>query len=301
MIYTLTLNPAIDYVLRLGNLNIGNINRSKNENIYFGGKGINVSLILSEFGVKSVATGFVAGFTGDALIKGISCENIKCDFVELNNGITRINVKIRHGEETDINAQGPMVDEIDIDRLFQKLDNMNKGDWLIFSGSVPSNLPQDIYVKIIEKIKTKGVIFLVDAQGELLLNTLKYNPFLIKPNVDELGEIFSVQITNTADALKYAKELQKMGAKNVLVSLGKDGAVLLNENGKEYVISACTGKAVDSVGAGDSMLAGFVAGYILNGDYNYALKLATASGSATAFTRGLAKREDIEKLMNELI
>lgn len=301
MIYTLTLNPAIDYVLSTENFEIGKINRSDFENIYFGGKGINVSLILSELGVKSVATGFVAGFTGEALIEGISSDNIKSDFVKLGNGITRINVKIRHGLETDINAGGPLVEDSDIYELFKKLDNLTKGDFLILSGSVPSNLPKDIYEKIIQRLKSKGVIFLIDATGELLVSTLKYNPFLIKPNQEELSEIFSVEINDTEDVLKYAKELQKMGAKNVLVSRGKDGAALLDENGKEYVISACKGKAIDSVGAGDSMLAGFVVGYVLNGDFGYALKLATASGSATAFSYGLAKRQDIEKLMGEKI
>lgn len=300
MIYTLTLNPAIDYILALDSLKVGKINRSVNENIYFGGKGINVSLILSELGVKSVATGFVAGFTGDALIKGISSDNIKCDFVNLEKGITRINVKIRHGEETDINTQGPIVDESDIYRLFKILDNTASGDLLILSGSVPSNLPQDIYEKIMQRLKLKGVGFIVDAQGELLLSTLKYNPFLIKPNLDELGEIFSVKIENNEDAIKYARELRKMGAKNVIVSLGKDGAVLLDEKDREYYISACKGDTVDSVGAGDSMLAGFIAGYLLNKDYNYALRLATAAGGATAFSQGLANREDIERLMEQL-
>lgn len=300
MIYTLTLNPAIDYILALDSLKVGKINRSVNENIYFGGKGINVSLILSELGVKSVATGFVAGFTGDALIKGISSDNIKCDFVKLEKGITRINVKIRHGEETDINTQGPIVDESDIYRLFKILDNTASGDLLILSGSVPSNLPQDIYEKIMQRLKLKGVGFIVDAQGELLLSTLKYNPFLIKPNLDELGEIFSVKIENNEDAIKYARELRKMGAKNVIVSLGKDGAVLLDEKDREYYISACKGDTVDSVGAGDSMLAGFIAGYLLNKDYNYALRLATAAGGATAFSQGLANREDIERLMEQL-
>lgn len=300
MIYTLTLNPAIDYVLSAENFEIGKINRSKSENIYFGGKGINVSLILSELGVKSVATGFVAGFTGDALAKGISSDNIKSDFVKLENGMTRINVKIRHGEETDINAQGPIVDDSGINELFRKLDNMKEGDLLIISGSVPSNLPQDIYEKIMQRLKLKGIGFIVDAAGELLKSTLKYNPFLIKPNADELGEIFSVEIKNTADAFEYAKKLRKMGAQNVLVSLGRDGAVLLDGQDREYYMPACKGNAVDSVGAGDSMLAGFIAGYILNKDYNYALRLATAAGSATAFRQGLAERQDIEKTMEQL-
>lgn len=300
MIYTLTLNPAIDYVVALDNLEIGKINRSENENIYFGGKGINVSLILSELGFESVATGFVAGFTGEALAKGISCDTIKSDFVKLKNGITRINVKIRHGGETDINSSGPMIDENDINELFEKLENISNEDWLILSGSVPSNLPQDIYEKIMQRLKPKGVRFVVDAQGGLLLSTLKYNPFLIKPNADELGEIFSVEIKNNEDAVRYAKELRKMGAQNVLVSLGKDGAVLSDEKDNIYYLSACKGDAVDTVGAGDSMLAGFIAGYLLNADYNYALRLATACGGATAFSQGLAKRENIESLMEQL-
>ena len=300
MIYTLTLNPAIDYVVALDNLEIGKINRSENENIYFGGKGINVSLILSELGFESVATGFVAGFTGEALAKGISCDTIKSDFVKLKNGITRINVKIRHGGETDINTSGPMIDENDINELFEKLENISNEDWLILSGSVPSNLPQDIYEKIMQRLKPKGVRFVVDAQGGLLLSTLKYNPFLIKPNADELGEIFSVEIKNNEDAVRYAKELRKMGAQNVLVSLGKDGAVLSDEKDNIYYLSACKGDAVDTVGAGDSMLAGFIAGYLLNGDYNYALRLATACGGATAFSQGLANRKDIENLMKQL-
>lgn len=300
MIYTLTLNPAIDYVVALDNLEIGKINRSENENIYFGGKGINVSLILSELGFESVATGFVAGFTGEALAKGISCDTIKSDFVKLKNGITRINVKIRHGGETDINSSGPMIDENDINMLFEKLENISNEDWLILSGSVPSNLPQDIYEKIMQRFKPKGVRFVVDAQGGLLLSTLKYNPFLIKPNADELGEIFSVEIKNNEDAVRYAKELRKMGAQNVLVSLGKDGAVLFDEKDNIYYLPACKGDAVDTVGAGDSMLAGFIAGYLLNGDYNYALRLATACGGATAFSQGLANRKDIENLMEQL-
>ena len=300
MIYTLTLNPAIDYVVALDNLEIGKINRSENENIYFGGKGINVSLILSELGFESVATGFVAGFTGEALAKGISCDTIKSDFVKLKNGITRINVKIRHGGETDINTSGPMIDENDINELFEKLENISNEDWLILSGSVPSNLPQDIYEKIMQRLKPKGVRFVVDAQGGLLLSTLKYNPFLIKPNADELGEIFSVEIKNNEDAVRYAKELRKMGAQNVLVSLGKDGAVLFDEKDNIYYLPACKGDAVDTVGAGDSMLAGFIAGYLLNGDYNYALRLATACGGATAFSQGLANRKDIENLMKQL-
>ena len=300
MVYTLTLNPAIDYVVALDNLEIGKINRSENENIYFGGKGINVSLILSELGFESVATGFVAGFTGEALAKGISCDTIKSDFVKLKNGITRINVKIRHGGETDINTSGPMIDENDINELFEKLENISNEDWLILSGSVPSNLPQDIYEKIMQRLKPKGVRFVVDAQGGLLLSTLKYNPFLIKPNADELGEIFSVEIENNEDAVRYAKELRKMGAQNVLVSLGKDGAVLSDEKDNIYYLPVCKGDAVDTVGAGDSMLAGFIAGYLLNGDYNYALRLATACGGATAFSQGLANRKDIENLMEQL-
>ncbi len=301
MIYTLTLNPAIDYVINPVDLKIGEINRSKNENIYFGGKGINVSLVLEELDIKSVVMGFIAGFTGKALQEGIESKFIKSDFVNLSEGITRINVKIRHGNETDINMNGPKVTEKDIAKLYEKLDSLQNGDILVMSGSVPSNLPHNIYETIMSRLSSKGVQFIVDAEKDLLLNSLKYNPFLIKPNNIELGEIFSVKIGTNEAALKYAKELQEMGAQNVLISLGDKGAVLIDKNGKNYFASAFEGDASNTVGAGDSMLAGFIAGYILKEDFEYALMLGTASGGATAFSEGLAKKHQIEDLLKKRI
>ncbi len=298
MIYTLTLNPAIDYVVFTDELDIGEINRSSKEDICLGGKGINVSVMLDRLGIKSVATGFTAGFTGQALEKGITNDNITSDFVRLENGITRINIKIRHGKETDINTSGPLVEKADIERLYNKLDALKNDDFLVLTGSVPNTLPQDIYESIMQRLKEKGVIFIVDAEKELLLNTLKHKPFLIKPNIDELGEIFGVKIKNTEQATEYALKLQEMGAQNVLVSMGEKGALLLNENGKVHFREAYTGKAINTVGAGDSMLAGFIAGYILKKDFDYALRLGTASGSATAFNLGLATKQQIYELLN---
>ncbi len=293
MIYTLTLNPAVDYTVFIKTLECGSILRSDSEAVTFGGKGINVSLVLKELGVSSTATGFVGGFTGDAIAKGIACEYIKSDFVELESGISRINVKIRAGEETDINGSGPEIFEADIERLFQKLECLKNGDILVLAGSVPTSLPNDIYEKIMGSLANKSISFVVDAQKELLLNTLKYKPFLIKPNHQELGELFGVEINTPQTALEYAKRLQRAGAVNVLVSMGSQGAVLLDEKGREHYEKAVNGVAVNTVGAGDSMVAGFLAGYLKSGDYSYALRLGNASGAATAFSEGLATKEEI--------
>ncbi|MBQ6848330.1 MAG: 1-phosphofructokinase [Clostridia bacterium] len=297
MIYTLTLNPAIDYVVFLDKFNIGEINRSQTEKLFFAGKGINVSFVLNELGVKSVATGFIAGFTGEALEKAVENENIKSGFVRLKNGNTRINLKLRHGNETDINTNGPYVENSDIQRLYKKLDTLNSGDFLVLSGSVPKTLPNNIYEIIMERLEGRGVRFIVDAEKELLLNTLKYKPFLVKPNTYELGEMFGVKISVDEQVSEYAEKLKEMGAQNVLVSMGEKGALLFDEVGKQHFVAAHTGKAINTVGAGDSMLAGFLAGYILKNNFDYALKLGSASGSATAFSEGLANKEQIYKLM----
>ncbi len=296
MIYTLTLNPAIDYVMHTAELDIGSIQRSQGEKIYFGGKGINVSLILKELGVSSVATGFVAGFTGETIEKGIASEKIKTDFVHLSNGFTRINVKIRSEVETDINGNGPNILAEDIDCLIKKLDKLNNGDILVLAGSVPKCVPQNIYEVIMERLSGKGVEFIVDAEKELLLNTLKYKPFLIKPNNEELGEIFGIKITEHKDALKFAQKLKEMGAQNVLVSFGSKGAFLLDKNNEVHYADSLCSKAVNTVGAGDSMVAGFIAGYLEKKNFDYALKLGSAAGGATASSEGLASREDIIKL-----
>ena len=287
MVYTVTFNPAVDYIVHTKQLIAGATNRSDSEEIYFGGKGINVSIVLSELGVKSKALGFVAGFTGEAIEKGVAEKGIDADFVHLNEGFSRINVKIKSGEETELNGQGPKITDEAIRELYAKLDEIQDGDTLVLAGSIPSSLPADIYERILERLSGKMIRAVVDATKDLLLNVLKYRPFLIKPNNFELGEIFGVEMKSTEDIVKYAGKLKEMGAQNVLVSMAGDGAVLLDENGETHVCGVCRGKVKNSVGAGDSMVAGFVAG-CEKGDYEYALKLGTASGGATA--RVLLKR-----------
>ncbi len=300
MIYTVTFNPAIDYVMRLKAFNAGEVNRSDSEEIYFGGKGINVSVILKELGFKSAALGFLAGFTGEAIEKGVEAQGIKADFVKLKGGNSRINVKIKAECETDLNGQGPAIDDSAIEELFEKLDRLESGDVLVLAGSIPNTLPENIYERILERLSGRGIHFVVDATRDLLVNVLKYKPFLIKPNNYELGEIFGIELKTNDDIIKYAKELQKMGAVNVLVSMAGDGSILVDENGEVHVMGVPKGNVLNSVGAGDSMVAGFVAGYMSKRDYEYALKLGTASGSATAFSAGLAERKEIEKLMNSV-
>lgn len=299
MIYTVTFNPAIDYVVHIGDIALGMTNRSETEEMYFGGKGINVSAVLKELGVKSKALGFVAGFTGKALTEGVRNMGIDADFVTLTDGNTRINVKIKSKEETEINGQGPDIDQKAIETLFGKLNQLGAGDLLILAGSVPKTLPGDIYEKILAFLSGRGIKFVVDATGELLVNVLKYKPFLIKPNKDELGEIFGVILKTEEEIIACAKRLKEMGARNVLVSMAGDGSILVDENGQVHVCSACKGEVKNSVGAGDSMVAGFVAG-IMNGNYEHALKLGTAAGGATAFSEGLAKKELVEELMKQL-
>lgn len=298
MIYTMTLNPAIDYVAHVEELKIGSIGRSHDEKIFAGGKGINVSTVLHEHGIPTAAMGFIAGFTGTAIEEVLRQKNIQCDFVRLKNGFTRINIKLRTRDETDINGEGPHIESEDINRLYEKLSILKDEDTLVLAGSIPASLPQDMYEKIMGRLHGKDIRFVVDATGELLRNTLKYHPFLIKPNNDELGELFSAEITTPQDSLKYAAKLQEAGARNVLVSMGGDGAALLDENGKQHYLPAYSGKTVNTVGAGDSMVAGFLAGYEQTGDYEYALKLGSASGSATAFSEGLADIELIKRVLN---
>lgn len=300
MIYTVTFNPAIDYLVYVPELKVGSILRSEKESTFCGGKGINVSLILQELGIASTATGFIAGFTGSAIEQALGGGIIRTDFVRLKEGLTRINVKIRSEYETDINGQGPAISENDIKTLLGKLKGLKQDDILVFAGSIPNTVPSDIYEKIMELLSGTGVRFVVDATKDLLLNSLKYRPFLIKPNNDELGEIFSVRIDTPEDAILYAGKLREMGAVNVLVSMGGKGAVLVDENGKDYYMPAISGKAVNTVGAGDSMVAGFIAGYTQKADYGYALKLGTAAGGATAFCEGLATRDEIFRLMNQI-
>ncbi len=300
MIYTVTFNPAVDYVVHTGELLSGAVNRSAQEEIYFGGKGINVSLVLAELGVKSKALGFIAGFTGDAIEKGVAASGIDTDFVRLKEGFSRINVKIKSAEETELNGQGPNIPHEKLDELFEKLGALRDGDTLVLAGSIPSSLPSDIYERILEHINGINVRTVVDASKDLLLNVLKYKPFLVKPNNFELGEIFGTEPGSVDEIIAHARKLREMGAVNVIVSMAGDGAVLIDENGRTHICGVCNGTVKNSVGAGDSMVAGFIAG-CESGDYDYALKLGTASGGATAFSDGLAKRDDIFTLLKQLI
>ncbi len=299
MVYTVTFNPAIDYVVHTGDMVLGQVNRSNAEEMYFGGKGINVSIVLKELGIESKALGFVAGFTGEAIEKGVSQMGVHTDFVKLEKGNSRINVKIKSAEETELNGQGPDIDDEAIAKLFEKLDKLTDGDTIILAGSIPNSLPSDIYERIIERLSDRKIKVVVDATKDLLMNVLKYKPFLIKPNNHELGEMFGVVLKTNDEIAEYAKKLQDMGAKNVLVSMAGDGALLLDENGKTHICGVCKGKVKNSVGAGDSMVAGFVAGS-MDGDYEYALKLGTATGGATAFSDGLATKEKIAELLRTL-
>ncbi len=300
MIYTVTFNPALDYVIKVDKFETGIVNRVFQENIFFGGKGINVSVILRELGFDSVALGFTAGFTGKALEDGIKAQGITSDFIHLENGMTRINVKMKSDNETEINGMGPDISKEAIDELFAKLDKLVQGDVLALSGSIPQTLPEDIYEQIMERLQDKGVLIAVDATKDLLLNVLKYHPFLIKPNNHELGEMFHVELKSNEDIIYYAKELQKQGARNVLISMAGDGAILVTETDEVIKMGVPRGVIKNSVGAGDSMVAGFLAGYLKTGSYQEALKLGTASGSATAFSEGLAERAYIDELLKTL-
>ena len=300
MIYTVTFNPAIDYVVHTDNISMGGINKYSDEKIYFGGKGINVSLVLMELGFNSKALGFIAGFTGDAIEKGIQEKGIDTDFVRLEKGFSRINFKIKSDAETELNGKGPEIKDSDVECLYEKLDAMENGDVIVLAGSIPASLPDDIYEKILERSSGKNIKSVVDATGKLLLNVLPFKPYLIKPNNFELAEMFNAEIKCNDDIIKYARELKSMGAQNVLVSMAEKGAILVDENNEVHIYPVCNGEVKNSVGAGDSMLAGFLAGMLTENDYNYALKLGTASGGATAFSDGLATREEIELCLKQL-
>lgn len=299
MVYTVTFNPAIDYVVHTGAMQLGTVNRSSSEEMYFGGKGINVSIVLKELGIASRALGFTAGFTGEAIENGMRAKGIEADFVRLKSGNSRINVKIKAEEETELNGHGPDIDEEALAALFAKLDALKDGDTLVLAGSIPGSLPPDIYERIMQRLSDRNIKTVVDATKDLLLNVLKYKPFLIKPNNFELGEMFGVVLKTDAEIEQYARKLQEMGAVNVLISMAGDGAMLIDGQGRCHRCGVCRGKVKNSVGAGDSMVAGFVAGS-MNGDYEYALKLGTAAGGATAFSEGLAVKATIDELLRQL-
>lgn len=295
MIYTVTVNPSLDYAMEVDKLILGRTNRSKNEQISFGGKGINVSAILTALGVDNIALGFVAGFTGEALERAVCQSGIRCDFIRLREGMTRINVKLKGQTETEINASGPSIYPEALEVFLSKLDRLGEGDTLVLAGSLPPSLPRDLYRQILARLSSRGIRFVVDATGEMLLSTLPYRPFLIKPNRHELEEIVGSPLSDDCAIAHAARTLQAKGAQNVLVSLGGDGAILLDEFGMIHRAYAVGGPAVNTVGAGDSMVAGFLVGSAV--DYDYALRLGTAAGGATAQSMELATKEEILALL----
>lgn len=299
MVYTVTLNPALDYVMKTEKIRTYDINRTCDEKIYYGGKGINVSVILTRLGINNTALGFLGGFTGKKLEEMLKKDGICCDFSYLQSGDTRINVKIKSDSEIDFNALGPIVTDNETDDFLAKIDSIIKpDDFLVLSGSIPPSVSCDIYERIIEKIADRNVNCIVDTTGDSLKKVLKYKPFLVKPNHHELGDLFGIKTETDNEIIKYAKELQNMGAKNVLVSRAEKGALLLDENGKVQKATNTKGKLLNSVGCGDSMVAGFIAGYIKKGDYSYALKLGSACGNATAFSEQLATKNEILNIFN---
>lgn len=301
MIYTVTFNPAIDYVAQLSQpLMPGKINRNAMEAFQFGGKGINVSNVLKNLGFETTALGFIAGFTGDALQKGLQDTGLHTRFISVQEGMTRINVKIKADEETEINGIGPVITPADLDALYTLLDTVKAGDILVLSGSIPACLPGDTYKAIMAHLQGRDISIVVDAAGELLLKVLPYRPFLIKPNNHELGDIFGAIPTTDEEILEQAQRLQAMGGRNILVSLAGDGALLLDETGSVHRVFCPQGQVVNSVGAGDAMVAGFLAGWLESGNYAHALKTGIAAGSATAFSLGLATGAQIRNLLQTL-
>lgn len=299
MVYTVTFNPAIDYVARVENLTLGETNRTYEETIHPGGKGINVSIVLKRLGVPSVALGFTGGFTGAAVEEMLKETGIVIDFIHCK-GNTRINVKLKEKEETEINGKGVVIDMPDIERLMDKLNRLNDGDWLVLAGSIPSGMSDRLYADIMRSLSGKNVKIVVDATGGLLKHTLPYKPFLVKPNVQELGEIFGVEIYGREQIGIYAKKLTELGAQNVIVSMAGEGALMVTQAGETYACMPPAGKVIDSVGAGDSLVAGFIAGYIRSSDYKEAFLTGIATGSATAFSEWLADKEMVNELKNQL-
>ena len=300
MICTVTFNPSLDYIVSVDDFQLGMTNRTSSELILPGGKGINVSIVLKNLGLDSTALGYAAGFTGDELIRRLNEFGVDSDFIKIGHGMTRINLKLKSIDGTEINGCGPDIDAKALEQLMEKLDRLGEGDVLVLAGSIPYTMPDDMYQRILKRIQGRGVLTVVDATRDLLVKVLPYHPFLIKPNNHELGEIVGRRLTTDAEIVAAATVLQSKGARNVLVSMAGDGALLLDEKGCTHRIGCPKGQVVNSVGAGDSMVAGFVAGYLQSGDYNTALRLGTACGSATAFSLGLAKKADIDALLKEL-
>lgn len=300
MIYTITFNPALDYIVKIDDFNLGHVNRSENEDVYAGGKGINVSIVLNNLGVKSKALGFIAGFTGDEIERRVREFGCDTDFIKLKDGMSRINVKIKADVESEINGGGPNISEEALNKLYEQLDKLVEGDILVLAGSIPKTMPVDVYERIMERLQNRGVKFIVDTTGESLLRALKYNPFLIKPNHHELGELFGVKLNNKEEVIDYAKKLKDKGAENVIISMAGDGAVLINSNGEVTTSNVPKGIVKNSVGAGDSMVAGFIAGYLNSEKVEEGFKVGVATGSASAFSEGLATKDYVIELLEQI-
>ena len=301
MIYTVTFNPSLDYIVSVDDFKLGLTNRTSSELILPGGKGTNVSTVLKNLGLESTALGFVAGFTGNEIVKRLNDIGIKSDFISIENGISRINLKLKSIDGTEINGAGPDISEDKVNELMDKLNQLKEGDVLVLAGSIPSSMSDNIYRDIMADLKDRGVMIVVDATKDLLLNVLEYHPFLIKPNNHELGEIFDVKLTTREEVIPYGRKLQEKGARNVLVSMAGEGAVLIAEDGQVFDAPAPKGKLINGVGAGDSMVAGFVAGWIEKQDYEYAFHMGVASGSASAFSENLATKEEIINDYNQVM
>ena len=300
MIYTVTFNPSLDYIVSVPGFELGKTNRTESEQLLPGGKGINVSILLNHIGIESTALGFCAGFTGEEIKRQLQVQGIHTDFIQMENGCARINLKLQNVEGTEINGMGPAISEEKTKELLERLDVLKEGDVLVLAGSIPASMPDDMYRNIAARMEGKKILLAVDATKDLLVNVLEYHPFVIKPNNHELGEIFGVNLSTKESVVPYAKKLQEMGAVNVLISMAGDGAILITEDGQNIKMGTPKGKVVNSVGAGDSMVAGFITGYIRGGNYEEALKSGTAAGSATAFSEGLASLEMYEKMLKQI-
>lgn len=300
MVYTVTFNPSLDYIISLQGFQMGLTNRTREEQMLPGGKGINVSTVLQNLGIENTALGFTAGFTGQEIERMVSEIGFQCDFIRTRAGFSRINVKLKDYDGTEINGMGPVIQEEEAENLMEKLRGLQEGDVLVLAGSIPESLPDSIYRDILAELQGEGILFVVDATKDLLLNVLEYQPFLIKPNNHELGEIFDVELKTRESVIPYAKKLQEKGARNVLVSMAGAGAVLAAETGEVYMLPAPKGTLVNAVGAGDSMVAGFLAGWLEHQSYSHAFRMGVAAGSASAFSQLLATREEIEEIYRQL-
>ena len=300
MIYTVTFNPSLDYIVEVNNFELGMTNRTSYEHMLPGGKGINVSIVLNNLDFDTTAFGFVAGFTGKQICDMVSEYGINTDFIHVDNGFSRINMKIKNIDGTEINGMGPQISEDNLHSLVSKIDRLSSGDVLVLAGSIPSCISDDIYRRIMERLQGRGVKIIVDATSRLLLNVLEYHPFLIKPNQHELGDIFGVKLESKEEVIPYARKLQDMGAVNVLISMGGKGAVLIDEHGKVYEADAPKGELKNSVGAGDSMVAGFMAGYLQTCNYEDAFRMGVATGSASAFSENLATKREISEVLKRV-